>query len=244
MADRAHMSRLRTRWRHEHASLLRWAACLLLWLVAVAPSARADTTPGLTSLAPRSTTVSLRGVGGFPPASQRAPGLELHELRLTQRDARRREGLALFVWGAINVVGGAALAGAKHDDRAWLSASITSLGFGAINALLALPLLDLSGARHAAILRERSAPTAMLRERELVAQLKSGQVFALNTGLDVFYLATGAFLLAMSARGTRHADWERGVGAAFLVQGTFLLGFDIACWIGSNRRADALRRLR
>lgn len=166
------------------------------------------------------------------------------QLRLVQREARRREGLTLLVWGAANVVGGAVAAGVKHDDQAWLSGSLTTLGFGAINAALAFGLLDVSGRRRTAILTQpahtRERLTA-LRGDERAAQLKSGQVFALNAGLDVFYLATGAFLLAMAQRSTRHADWERGVGAAFLMQGTFLLGFDIACWIGANRRAEALR---
>jgi hypothetical protein len=171
----------------------------------------------------------------------------LEQLRLVHLAERRREGLALFVWGAANTLGGAVVAGVQHDDRAWLTGSLTTLSFGAINALLALPLLDLSGARRAAIEREQAGPAqrfAEVRERESQAQLKSGQIFALNTGLDVFYLATGAFLLVMAQQGTRHADWERGVGAAFLGQGAFLLGFDISCWIGSNRRAAELRALR
>lgn len=149
----------------------------------------------------------------------------------------------MLVWGSMNVVGGSIAAGIKHDDRTWLSASVTTLGFGLINALLALPLLDLSGTRRAAIAREEAEPPMSLerlRQREAAAQLKSGQVFALNAGLDILYLATGAFLLAMSQRDTRHADWERGVGAAFLVQAPFFLGFDIGCWIRSNRRAAEL----
>jgi hypothetical protein len=171
----------------------------------------------------------------------------LTQLRLAQRSARRREGLALLVWGAANTVAGAVAAGVKRDDRAWLSGSLTTLGFGAINAALAFGLLDVSGRRRAAILAQPTGPRGhwrALRDDERAAQLKSGQVFALNAGLDVFYLATGAFLLAMAQRGTRHADWERGVGAAFLMQGTFLLGFDIACWRGANRRAQALGSLR
>ena len=216
--------------------MLRCGLSLLLWLGSGAAFAHAQV--GAPS----------EERSGAPAASTHdGSWLRLSELRLLQRDARRREGLTLFVWGALNSVGGAIAAGVKHDDRAWLAGSVTSLGFGLINALLALPLLDLSGARRAAILRDRARGGAgfeALRDKEAAAQLKSGQVFALNAGLDVFYLATGAFLLALAQRGTRHADWERGVGAAFLGQGAFLLGFDIACWIGSNRRAEALRGLR
>ena len=52
------------------------------------------------------------------------------------------------------------------------------------------------------------------------------------------------FIIAALAVLPQPLPYMVGVGAAFLVQGTFLLGFDIACWIGSNRRADALRKLR
>lgn len=178
------------------------------------------------------------------PASSEAAWLALRERRLSYWRARRREGITLLSWGALNGLAGALAAGVKHEDDAWLGASVTTLGFGAINALLALPLLDLTGARRQAILDTRAGSPAQLsalREREAAAQLKSGQVFALNAGLDVFYLATGAFLIALAQRETRHADWERGAGAAFMIQGAFLLGFDIACWIGANRRAEALR---
>jgi hypothetical protein len=181
-------------------------------------------------------------LGWAPARHQReepASATRLLELRLDQLRERRREGLTLLAWGSMNVIGGSIAAGIKHDDRAWLSASVTTLGFGLINALLSLPLLDLSGHR-------RAPPMSLdrLRQREAAAQLKSGQVFALNAGLDLLYLATGAFLLAMSQRDTRHADWERGVGAAFLVQAPFLLGFDIGCWIRANRRAAALSGVR
>ncbi|HEX6243409.1 MAG TPA: hypothetical protein VFZ61_20995 [Polyangiales bacterium] len=168
---------------------------------------------------------------------------QLTALRLRYLRERRREGLALLAWGSLNVLGGSIAAGIKHDDQAWLSASVTTLGFGLINALLSLPLLDLSGHRRALVEREQSQPPMSierLHQREAAAQLKSGQVFALNAGLDLVYLATGAFLLAMSQRDTRHAEWERGVGAAFLVQAPFLLGFDIGCWIRANRRAATL----
>lgn len=189
----------------------------------------------------------LPDVRALPLDSATADWQRFRQLRLAQRDARRREGLALLVWGAANVVGGALAAGVKHDDRGWLSGSLTTVGFGAINAALAFGLLDVAGHRRAAILAEPGGSRARLqalRGDQRAAQLKSGQVFALNAGLDVFYLATGAFLLTMAQRHTKHADWERGVGAAFLMQGTFLLGFDIACWIGANRRAEAWRSLR
>jgi hypothetical protein len=172
----------------------------------------------------------------------RLAGLRQHFL-----DERRREGLALLVWGSMNVVGGSIVAGIQHDDGAWLSASLTTLGFGLVNALLALPLLDLAGTRRAAILREQTdtaLPFDRLRDREVSAQLKSGQVFALNLGLDLLYLATGAFLLGMAQRDTRHAEWERGVGTAFMVQAPFLFGFDLVCWMRANRRAAELGQLR
>lgn len=169
---------------------------------------------------------------------------KLEGLRLAQRDEKRREGFWLLSWGLANTIGGAAAAGAQRDSDSWLGASITTLSFGAINAALALGLLDLSGRHERAILNEPRGSTADLghvRDRERAAQLKSGQIFALNAGLDVAYLVAGALLFAIAQKSHKHADWERGAAVAMLGQGTFLLGFDSACWLRSNRRAQQLR---
>jgi hypothetical protein len=54
-------------------------------------------------------------------------------------------------------------------------------------------------------------------------RVTSRRVFAINAGLDVLYIATGALLLALGK-----TEALRGTGAGVLVQGGFLLAFDTA----------------
>lgn len=170
----------------------------------------------------------------------------LQHLRLQNVAAKRREGLWLLGWGAVNLAAGSLAAGLFRDDEAALSGAVTSASFGAINALLSLGFLDLSGARERAI-RDADLTSAdelmAERDREVRAQLRSGQTFALNAGLDVAYLAAGALLMALGHRRAPDAPtWEQGTGAAMLVQGAFLFGFDIACWRRANGRALRVAR--
>ena len=175
--------------------------------------------------------------------------LRLREVRLVHHAQRRREGLWLLTWGLASTVGGALVAGIRHDDEAWLAAGVTTASFGAIDALLSLGLLDFSGARRRMILDDRSGVHVRfddVREAELVASLRSGQGFAINAGLDVFYIAAGLLLFALGrARGSSdEGGWEEGAGLAMVGQGAFLLGFDLAAWRHANRRAEAIRAIR
>jgi hypothetical protein len=170
----------------------------------------------------------------------------LQQLRLAARDERRSAGFWLFGWGLANVVGGALMAGIGHDHQVWLAAGITTASFGAVNALLAPGLLDLSGARLRQIEAERAtspAELARVREADLVAELKSGQLFALNLGLDVFYIAAGLLLYTIGRVRADERGWEQGAGLAIAAQGVVLLGFDFVEWMATNRRAAALRAL-
>ncbi len=171
----------------------------------------------------------------------------LSTLRLSQRAERQREGYWLLGWGAANTLVGTGLAVGFRDSPPALVASVTSAGFGLINALLALGLLDLSQSlRRAAIadaqVRDSRAFQAR-RERALIGQLKSGQGFALNAGLDVFYIASGALLFGIGQAYGKRWGYQEGAGLAMIGQGAFLLGFDLFAWFAANRRAEALRAL-
>jgi hypothetical protein len=171
----------------------------------------------------------------------------LSTLRLTQRAERQREGYWLLGWGAANSLVGAGLAVGFRDSPPALAASVTSAGFGLINALLALGLLDLSQTlRRAALADGQVRDSRALeprRERAMIGQLKSGQGFALNAGLDVFYIASGALLFGIGQAYGKRWGYQEGAGLAMIGQGAFLLGFDLFAWFAVNRRAEALRAL-
>ena len=170
--------------------------------------------------------------------------LRLEQTRAEQLEGREAAGMVLLGWGALNVVAGATVAVVGRDEPALLGGGVTAATWGLVNGLLSLFLLDLSGARARDIAEGRHGeltdPEAV-REQAVVDQLRSGQIFALNFGLDVFYIGAGvlAFLLA-------RAEDEDALAAAGLVsagQGVFLLGFDLVEWLTANANAEALRAL-
>lgn len=170
---------------------------------------------------------------------------ELADVRRAQHIERREHGHVLFWTGIASVIGGGVVAGVMHEDPFALMFGIGTAGWGAVNAGLATGLLDLSGAGLAQIEADRLLRGDALRaarERALRAQEQSGAFFALNLGLDVFYVATGVllFLLADQIESEQDAQFLRGYSAAMTSQGAFLLGFDLVEWLVSAARADRI----
>jgi hypothetical protein len=167
------------------------------------------------------------------------------ELRLEGRDARQTSGIVLLSWGAASAIGGGLGAVFARDDEAWLAAGIAAASFGLVNALLALPLLDFTGAKRRALLQLPAADERTLqrlREEQLVAELESGQFYAINFGLDVAYITAGALLFVIGRQAASEPKWAQGAGLSVIVQGAFLLAFDLVSWLAANRRADAFRQ--
>jgi hypothetical protein len=183
-------------------------------------------------------------IGGSARA-QSSPLDQLTELRLDARSDRATAGYWLLGWGGVSAIGGGVFALVQRHHQAQLAAGITTASFGVINALLSIGLFDLSEARERRILgdREQRDAYARLREEEIVAELHSGQFYAINAGLDVAYIATGVLMYLLGAARTRSDTWEKGVGVAFMSQSAFLLVFDILNWANANARAARLRNL-
>jgi hypothetical protein len=189
------------------------------------------------------TTIALVALAS--PASAQDFATDLRELRLEHHEARQTEGFVLLGWGAANVVGGGIAAAIGHNDAVVLSAGLVSAGWGLVNGLLSLILLDLSGSREDDIRNGRLGDLTdplEVREQAVVDQLRSGQIFALNLGLDVGYIAGGALMYFLGRERDEGALAAAGVTVA--AQGLFLLVFDLVNWLGSNARAEELRDLR
>ena len=117
-------------------------------------------------------------------------------------------GRTLLIWGGANVVAGAA---AQASGNPFLKQFGTqALVWGIINAVLAL--LGLRGTANKRA--ERAHPAAQARRFRVIV--------AINALLDVGYIA-GGVALARSGRNAR-----TGMGVGIIVQGAFLLLFDLA----------------
>lgn len=171
----------------------------------------------------------------------------LRRVRSANAAQYRREGWWLFGWGIASALAGGAVAIALRDEPEWLSFGLTTAAFGAIDAGLAAGMLDLGGGRRDAIaagrLGDLTDPDAIL-DASITSQRKSGQIFALNFGLDVAYITAGLLMFFLGRAKNPDEGLLTGSGVAMMSQGAFLLAFDLAAWIHTGRRAEALESLR
>lgn len=132
-------------------------------------------------------------------------------------------------WGAASV--GVGLAGRlASDDRRWQSFHLMTAGWGAVDLALAIGgMWGLDPATAAALGPAESLAEQLFIERALL----------FNAGLDVGWLGLGAWLWE---RGLRKADARlEGFGQAIVIQGGFLLVFDLSLYLLEAAHGDALR---
>jgi hypothetical protein len=174
---------------------------------------------------------------------------ELYRLRLGHREARMNEGWTLVAFGGVSLAAGGILTGvgAAQNDERLLWAGLGTLGWGAINAVFSLFLMDLSGEVRRDIDEDRHARGADLtaaREDAAREQWRTAATIAVNAGLDVFYVATG-ILLAVLGDLSSPGEWSYaareglvGYGAAMAAQGGVLLVYDVVTWLLAQDRGD------
>jgi len=101
--------------------------------------------------------------------------------------------------------------------------------WGGVNLLIAVP----------AYIRARKDGADLPLEGSLRAQAAIEKTFILNAGLDVAYLAAGAWLLEKAHTGTNPEKY-RGYGKSVLWQGGFLLLFDAVMFTAHNHHGKKL----
>ena len=128
-------------------------------------------------------------------------------------------GRRLVFWGVLSaIVGlGPALAGAPF----WRGLGTMFLAWGAIDAVIG------AGARVLAERNRRASIGDVARRDRDAARLRT--ILLVNAGLDVLYVAFGAWLVASAGSDA----WRAGAGWGVVVQGGFLLVFDLvhARWV-------------
>jgi len=141
-----------------------------------------------------------------------------------------RQGMTILGgWAAGNLlVSGLALGSAEGSARYFHQ---MNLGWGAVNAALA-------GISYLAA-RPGAASPAGTRAASVRSQMRTENIYLLNTGLDVAYLAAGVYLLEKSHNPAAAGPPERwrGYGQSLLLQGGFLLLFDGLQYATHHRHA-------
>jgi hypothetical protein len=142
-----------------------------------------------------------------------------------RRTSVNRGGMfVLSGWAAANLVGGALGAGLARDEQGrWFH--LGNLVWNVVNAALGVIGLVTNWTA-----KDVSAKEGLVGSQRLIT------VFLLNAGLDAGYLATAAFLWQ---RGDATGDPRLvGMGQALLVQGGFLLAFDLVMGLLNVHQAN------
>jgi len=121
----------------------------------------------------------------------------------------------LLGWGLFSIVAGLL---AQRNPRAfWKQFGLQALTWGAIDAALAL--FGLNGANK----KEERFALGELGARDEAKEARGfHRILLINTGLDVLYIAGGAWLLQRF----KGRDDRQGMGVGVMVQGVWLFLFD------------------
>ncbi len=135
----------------------------------------------------------------------------------------------LGAWAAANIVQGSISAGNATGSGHYLHQM--NVYFNTVNIALAgvnLLMVKKQMARHYTL------------ADNLKEQNRIEKILLLNTGLDLAYITTGLYL---KERGTRlNKDQPQGYGNSLLIQGGFLLIFDIIQYAGHRRNGKFLEK--
>lgn len=152
----------------------------------------------------------------IPDSLRRQAPLQAFDVERTHLDQR---GLAVLgTWAVGNLVV-SSIATGNTDGSAHYFHQM-NFGWGAVN-------LALVGAGYLGIRRAAHHPITD-RAGNVRTQIRTENIYLLNAGLDVAYLATGLYLLEKGRNPIASGSQERwrGYGHSLLLQGGFLLLFD------------------
>jgi hypothetical protein len=172
------------------------------------------------------------GQAAVAPAPPERPSLpDLEAWNRHRQDTNRLGMVVLGSWALGNLVVGTVGALATDDPR-WRAFHVGNAAWNVVNLVIAG--LSYFG-EHAADPRRFDAAQSLDKAQGMEKAL------LLNLGLDVAYLAAGAFLWQRGEAGTPELV---GLGQALLVQGGFLLAFDAILYVlNAALTADLLKGL-
>lgn len=146
-----------------------------------------------------------------------AQQLDLTEWNAQSLDKQQKGMLVLASWAVGNIVWGGLSA---------RNAIGTSRYFHQMNAAwntvnLGIAVLGYYQAQH-------TDPAAWSLAESIRQNYKLEKILLLNTGLDLAYMAGGAWMIEKGKNATENPDRWKGFGKSLILQGAFLLVFDIA----------------
>jgi len=163
---------------------------------------------------------------GFAHAQNERGATEFNQTRV---DYNKKGMLILGLWAAGNMALGGVMAGKTSGETKgfhqmniyWNSVNLAIAGFGYYQATKEIPNSEFWAT--------------------MEAQQGIEKILLVNAALDVAYMAGGLFLLE---RGKRlEKDQFKGFGKSIVLQGAFLMGFDVVMFLFHNQNAQNLPKI-
>ncbi len=137
------------------------------------------------------------------------------------------------------VLGGWAIANIAGGAVGWANSSGSNMYFHQMNLFWNTVNLGIAGF---ALYNNLNSNLSGLTDSMIMQKhIKTENIYLFNAGLDVIYIGTGFLLKYLSTNNTKRKDILFGYGNSLIVQGSFLLVFDLIMWLTQhNHRLDFL----
>ena len=130
--------------------------------------------------------------------------------------------------GGMYVLGGWALANMAAGAYGWAAFEGEKKYFSQMNLFWNVVNLSIAGF---ALYSNYSTDVSLMSEGELLAKhIKTERLFLINSGLDVGYMGAGLLMRHLSSNSEKRGDLLKGYGNAVILQGGFLLVFDMVMY--------------
>jgi len=134
--------------------------------------------------------------------------------------------------GGMYVLGGWALANMAAGAYGWATFEGEKKYFSQMNLFWNVVNLSIAGF---ALYSNYSTDVSLMNEGELLAKhIKTERLFLINSGLDVGYMGAGLLMRHLSSNSEKRGDLLKGYGNSVILQGGFLLVFDMIMYFIFN----------
>ncbi|MFW5759056.1 MAG: DUF6992 family protein [Bacteroidota bacterium] len=137
------------------------------------------------------------------------------------------------------LLGGWALANLTLGTYGWINEKGSKMYFHQMNA--AWNVVNLTIAGYAMWEMSGFDLAGMTADEMMKQHMRSENLYLINAGLDILYVAGGAWMLHASKSNEKRPDLLKGYGRSVMLQGAFLFVFDLTKFaIQYNHRMDFL----
>jgi hypothetical protein len=170
--------------------------------------------------------IAAQSVVALPATAQ----LHLQSFNQEKLNINKKGFLVLGSWSAANIVSGIIGQSSSSGEAKYFHRM--DIIWGSVNLLVALP----------GYISARKSPTDAALAGSIKGQAVLEKTFAFNAGLDLAYIAAGAWTLE-KGKTNSNRDKYRGYGKSIIMQGAFLFLFDAVMFTTHNRHGKKLIKM-